>query len=65
MLASATSTADIPFQERVTYTVPEALHATGLGRTKLYELIAQEALQTTKIGRRRLIIVKSLLALIP
>jgi hypothetical protein len=65
MLHSASSTAHIPFRERVTCTVPEALRATGLGRTKLYELIGQETVQTLKIGRRRLIIVDSLLSLIP
>jgi len=36
---------------------------TGLGRTKLYELIGAERIATT-IGRRRLIVVRSLLALL-
>jgi len=62
---STSSIAIIPFQERVTCTVPEALRVTGLGRTKLYELIGQGSLTTLKIGRRRLIVVESLLALIP
>jgi len=65
MLHSASSIANIPFQQRVTCTVPEALRVTGLGRTKLYELISRESLRTIKIGRRRLIVVESLLALIP
>ncbi|HEX4105800.1 MAG TPA: helix-turn-helix domain-containing protein [Rhizomicrobium sp.] len=65
MLHSASSIANIPFPERVTCTVPEALRVTGLGRTKLYELIGQGSLRTFKIGRRRLIVVESLLALVP
>ena len=65
MLHSATSVTEIPFRERLTCTVPEALRATGLGRTKLYELIGQESLRTFKVGRRRLIVVQSLLSLIP
>ncbi len=65
MLHSTSSMTDIPFRERVTCTVPEALRVTGLGRTKLYELINRESLRTLKIGRRRLIVVESLLALIP
>ena len=64
MLRSTSSTADIPFRDRLTCTVPEALRATGLGRTKLYELIGQESLRTLKIGRRRLIVVESLLSLV-
>ena len=65
MLHSTSSIANIPFRERVTCMVPEALRVTGLGRTKLYELIGQESLRTFKIGRRRLIVVESLLSLIP
>lgn len=37
---------------------------TGLGRTKIYELIGDGQLTTTTIGRRRLVIVQSLLALV-
>jgi hypothetical protein len=33
----------IPFVERLTCTIAEACEATGLGRTKLYELIGQDA----------------------
>lgn len=38
--------------------------ATGLGRTKLYELIGHGHLDTTTVGRRRLVLVSSLRALI-
>ncbi|WP_414643389.1 hypothetical protein [Bradyrhizobium barranii] len=37
---------------------------TGLGRTKLYELIGAGRIVTITIGRRRLIVVRSLLALL-
>jgi excisionase family DNA binding protein len=61
---STSTTTDIPFKERVTCTVPEALRVTGIGRTKLYELIGRESLRTLKIGRRRLIVIESLLSFI-
>jgi excisionase family DNA binding protein len=57
-------TAMLPFRERLTCTIAEACEATGLGRTKLYELIGQGCLETTTIGRRRLVLVRSLFALL-
>jgi excisionase family DNA binding protein len=54
----------LPFSERLTCTVEEACEVTGLGRTKIYELIGNGRLNTTTVGRRRLIIVQSLLALV-
>ncbi|WP_410052149.1 excisionase family DNA-binding protein [Bradyrhizobium sp. SZCCHNRI3042] len=54
----------IPFAQRLTCTVAEACEATGLGRTKIYELIGNGRVTTTTIGRRRLVIVQSLLALV-
>ncbi len=51
----------VPFTERPTCTVKEACHAVGLGRTKLYEMIKDGVLQTSTVGRRRLIAVPSLL----
>jgi excisionase family DNA binding protein len=54
----------IPFAERISCTIDEACNATGLGRTKLYELIATDKLTTTTVGRRRLIMVRSLFALL-
>lgn len=50
----------IPFYERITCTVPDALQATGLGRTKLYDLISKGTVETTKVGTRTLVIVASL-----
>ena len=54
----------IPFAERLTCTIAEACRATGLGRTKLYELIGEGHLDTTTIGRRRLVLVRSLRTLL-
>jgi excisionase family DNA binding protein len=54
----------IPFAERLTCTIAEACEVTGLGRTKLYELIGEGLLATTTVGRRRLVLVQSLISLI-
>jgi excisionase family DNA binding protein len=51
----------VPFKDRVTCTIPEACAASGLGRSSIYEAINDERLKTLKIGRRRLVIVASLL----
>lgn len=56
---------DVPFNERITCTVRDACIATGLGRTKLYEMIGAGVLQTTAAGRRRLIVVASLAKCLP
>jgi excisionase family DNA binding protein len=53
----------IPFSQRLTCTIAEACEVTGLGRTKLYELIGDRQVETTTIGRRRLVLVQSLLLL--
>ena len=54
----------LPFAERLSCTIDEACEATGLGRTKLYELIGAGLIITTTVGRRRLVIVRSLVALL-
>jgi excisionase family DNA binding protein len=54
----------LPFAERISCSIDEACEATGLGRTKLYELIGAGQLITTTVGRRRLVMVRSLLALL-
>lgn len=54
----------IPFTQRLTCTISEACEVTGLGRTKLYELIGDGRLATTTVGRRRLVVVRSLLSLL-
>ena len=50
--------------EPLTITVNDACKALGLGRTKIYELIAKGTLDTLKIGKRTLIKTASLRALV-
>jgi excisionase family DNA binding protein len=52
----------IPFRERISCTVAEACTATGLGRTKLYELIKLKKVATTKVGARTLVDVETLIS---
>ena len=54
----------VPFAQKLTCTINEACEMTGLGRTKLYELIGGGHLATTTVGRRRLVVVRSLLSLL-
>ncbi len=54
----------IPFRERVGCTVSEGRTVSGLGNTMLYELIGDGTLESIKVGRRRIILVRSLLRLI-
>jgi excisionase family DNA binding protein len=48
--------------EPLTMTVADALHNSGLGRTKLYELINRGAIETIHVGKRRLVNFASLKA---
>ena len=54
----------VPFAQKLTCTINEACEVTGLGRTKLYELIGDGHLATITVGRRRLVVVRSLLSLL-
>jgi excisionase family DNA binding protein len=45
----------VPLQKPLAVTVPIALNLTGIGRTKLYQLIDNGAVESIRIGRRRLI----------
>lgn len=49
---------------KLAFTITEACHAVGIGRSKLYQLISEGRLQTRKIGSRTLIPAESLRALI-
>jgi excisionase family DNA binding protein len=40
--------------------IPEACRLTGLGRSKLYELMTTGELQSIKVGKRRIVPVASL-----
>lgn len=62
--AASRGSKSLPFAERLSCTIDEACEATGLGRTKLYELIGAGQIVTTTIGRRRLVMVRSLIALL-
>jgi excisionase family DNA binding protein len=55
---------EISFKERPSCTIREACRATGLSRSTLYERMATGELKTKSVGRRRLIKVPSLLALV-
>jgi excisionase family DNA binding protein len=48
--------------EPISITVPTALKLSGLGRTKLYELIASKQIRSVRVGARRLINFASLKA---
>ena len=54
----------IPFAQRLSCTIEEACQATGLGRTKLYEMMDADQVQTFHVGKRRLVLVSSLLRLL-
>jgi len=45
-----------PELKPITVTVPTALAVTGLGRTKVYELVKEGRVRTVAIGRRTLVI---------
>lgn len=53
-----------PSFEPLAYSIREACHISSLGRTRLYQLIAEGRLEVRKIGRRTLIPADSLRALI-
>jgi excisionase family DNA binding protein len=48
----------------VSVTIDDTCQMIGIGRTKVYELIAQGRLQTVCIGTRRVVLVASIEALI-
>jgi hypothetical protein len=54
----------VPFRERIACSVDEACTAGGFGRTTAYELIASGKLKTKKLGKRRLVLIDSLINLI-
>jgi excisionase family DNA binding protein len=54
----------IPFRERICCSIAEACRAGGFGRTTIYGLISSGRIKTVKVGRRTLISVQSLLALL-
>jgi excisionase family DNA binding protein len=51
----------IPFAERPVCSIADAAEATGLSRSKIYDLMQGGAIEWVKVGARRLIRVPSLL----
>jgi excisionase family DNA binding protein len=54
----------LPFRERLGCSPSEACVALGVGRTFLYQLIAEGRVEVTKLGRRTIVSVSSLLKLL-
>lgn len=54
----------IPIKDRVTCTVEEARAISGLGRSTIWEAMAKGRLRHVNYGRRRLIVVSSLLEML-
>jgi excisionase family DNA binding protein len=50
---------DIPI-EPAALSIEQACAFTGLGKTKIYELIGARALKTRRLGRRRLVLRRDL-----
>jgi excisionase family DNA binding protein len=50
--------------QKLAYSIPEAMRATSLGKTKMYDLIKEGKLQAVRIGGRTVIPAESLQALI-
>lgn len=64
MAASAPSATREARLEPLTVRIPEACRLTGIGRSKLYELIAEGQLEVVKIGAMTLVPMANLRALI-
>ena len=50
--------------ERIAVTIPEAIERSGIGRSSLYKLFTQGRLTPRKLGKRTLIMVEELDALV-
>lgn len=50
----------LPSFEPITVRIPAAIQMTGIGRSKLYELMAEGALDVVKVGTSTLITVESI-----
>jgi excisionase family DNA binding protein len=61
--ASNSNSSTIPFRERLGCSPREACAALGIGRTLLYQLIAEGRIEVTKLSRRTIVSVPSLLRL--
>src|SRR5262245_28541456 len=57
-------TRSVPFRERVTCSVDDGSEATGWSKSELYKAMADRRLRYVRHGRRRLLVVPSLIALV-
>jgi predicted DNA-binding transcriptional regulator AlpA len=49
-----------PHDDREYVSVAETMRLTDLGRTTIYDLIAREKLESRKVGKRRLVVRRSI-----
>jgi hypothetical protein len=54
----------LPFNQRETCSIRAASEASGLGRSKIYQMIAAGRLKTVKVDKRHLVVIASLLELL-
>lgn len=54
----------VPITQKISVTVDEAVAASGLSRSTIYELIGDGSLESRRVAGRRLILVRSLRRLI-
>jgi len=54
----------VPFRQRISCSIPEAVEATNLSRSSIYNRMAEGKLESRKQGKRRLVLIPSLLKLI-
>ena len=50
--------------DRIAVPIPEACRISGIGRSKLYEMIKTGDVRIAKVGRRSLVLIESLKALL-
>ena len=60
MAAISPSSPSIPLAERAALSIAQACAYSGIGRTKLYELIEKQVLRSVKVGDRRLVLRESI-----
>jgi hypothetical protein len=54
----------VPISGRITCTIPDACDVSGLKRSSIYKALGSGKLKSVKVGRRRLVLVPSLLQLL-
>lgn len=55
---------DVSKYPPLAYSITDACRVTSIGRTRLYELIAEGKIATVRVGRRRLVKAESIRALV-